>query len=261
MEDQTGGADTAGASGSLDLCAPLSLGEFVIELHQFRRSWGINPSPFCLKVETYFQLAGISYKSIPTLPMKSPRGKLPFILEDGHRIADSGHILAHLRAKAPADIDAGLDSRQQARGHLLRRTCEESLYFVVVYSRWIDETGWAVAKPEFFRGLPRVLRAILPQRLRKKVLNQLREQGYGRHTRDEVYALGAADLSALATLLSDHAFAVTDRPTSYDATVYALLKSILATPIDSPLQRAMLSLPVLGAYVARIELAIAAKAA
>jgi glutathione S-transferase len=232
----------------------------VIELHQFRRSWGINPSPFCLKVETFCQLAQIPYKSVPTVPFKSPRGKLPFILDDGQRIADSGHILAHLRARAASDIDAGLDARQQAMGHLLRRTCEESLYFVVVYSRWIDEAGWAVARPEFFRGLPALLRALLPERLRKKVRNQLHNQGYGRHSRDEIFALGIADLTAIATYLGDHAFAVTDRPTSYDSSVYALLKSILATPIDNPLKQAALGMKVLPAYVERVERAIAAGA-
>ena len=225
----------------------------MIELHQFRRAWGLNPSPFCLKVETFCQLAGIPYKSIPTLPLKAPRGKLPFIIDEGQRIADSGHILAHLRAKAPTDIDAGLDARQRALGHLLRRTCEESLYFTVVYSRWIDEAGWAVARPEFFRGLPRLVKALLPGRLRKKVRTQLFNQGYGRHSRDEVFALGVDDLTAIAAHLGDHAFAVADRPTSFDSSVYALLKSILATPIDNPLKRAALGMPVLPAYVERVE--------
>jgi glutathione S-transferase len=102
---------------------------------------------------------------------------------------------------------------------------------------------------------------VLPGRTRKKVREQLKQQGYGRHSRDEVFALGIADLDAIATFLGDHAFAVTDRPTSYDSSVYALLKSILATPIDSPLKQAAQALPVLSDYVARIERAIAAKAA
>jgi glutathione S-transferase len=233
----------------------------VIELHQFRRAWGLNPSPFCLKVETYCQLAGLPYKAVPTLPARAPRGKLPFIVADGKRLADSGHILAFLRAQADRDLDVGLDARQQAMGHLLRRMCEESLYFVLVYSRWIDDAGWAVAGPEFFRGLPPVIRSLLPAQIRRKVRGQLHQQGYGRHSRDEIYALGAADLAALAAFLGDHAFAVADRPTSYDATVYALMKSILAPPLDSPLKRAAMALPVLAEYVLRVERAIAARTA
>ena len=126
----------------------------MIELHQFRRAWGINPSPFCLKAEIFCRLSGIPYKAVPTVPFKSPRGKLPFILDDGKMIPDSSHIIGHLKAKMAIDIDAGLDAGQLAKGHLLRRTCEESLYFVLVYSRWIDDAGWAVAGPQFFRGLP-----------------------------------------------------------------------------------------------------------
>ena len=232
----------------------------MIELHQFRRAWGLNPSPFCLKVETYCQLAGIPYKSVPGLPFKAPRGKLPFIVDGSQRIADSGLIFDHLRSNPAWDLDAGLDARQQAMGHLLRRTCEESLYFTVVYSRWIDDAGWAVAGPEFFRGLPPLMRALIPPRMRKKVGGQLHQQGYGRHGRDEVYAIGAADLAALAVFLADHVFAVTDRPTSVDATVYALLKSILGPPLDSPLKQAVLASPVLTDYVLRVERAIAAKA-
>lgn len=231
----------------------------MIELHQFRRAWGINPSPFCLKVETFCQLAGIAYKSIPTLPFKAPRGKLPFIVAGGERIADSGHILSHLRAAADEDIDAGLDSRQRATGHLLRRICEESLYFVLVYSRWIDDAGWAVARPEFFRGLPPILRSVVPPRARNRVRAQLHQQGYGRHRSEEVFAIGAADLEAIAVYLSYQAFAVTDRPTSYDATLYALLKSILASPLESPLKQAAQALPVLSEYLLRVERAIAAR--
>jgi len=231
----------------------------VIELHQFRRAWGLNPSPFCLKVETYCQLAGIPYKSVRTVPFKAPRGKLPFVVDGGQRIADSGLIFDHFRSNPAWDLDAGLDARQQAMGHLLRRTCEESLYFTVVYSRWIDEAGWAVAGPEFFRGMPAILRAVLPGRVRQKVRRQLYQQGYGRHSRDEVYALGTADLAAIATYLGDHVFAVTDRPTSVDATVYALLKSIQGAPLENPLKQAILASPVLTDYVQRVERAIAAK--
>lgn len=233
----------------------------MIELYQFRRAWGLNPSPFCLKVETFCQLAGIPYKSVPTLPFKAPRGKLPFIVADGARIADFGHILAYLRGLSAETLDDGLDERQRATGHLLRRACEESLYFVVVYSRWIDEAGWMVAAPEFFRGVPPVLSALLKVRTRDKVRRQLHQQGYGRHSREEVFALGIADLEAIASFLGDHAFAVAERPTSYDASVYALLKSILATPIDSPLKQKAQSMPVLTDYVLRIERAIETKAA
>jgi len=232
----------------------------VIELHQFRQCWGINPSLFCFKVEIFCRLSGIPYKIIRTVPFKAPRGKLPFIVDEGRTIADSGHIVDYLKAKSGADIDAGLDAKQRAASHLVRRICEESLYFVLVYSRWIDEAGWAVAGPEFFRGFNPLLKFMLVGRIRKKVRTQLYFQGYGRHERAEIFAMGAADLAALATVLAEHRFAVADHPTSVDASLYAVLKNILHPPLESPLKRAALDLPVLGDYVARIEQLLAEKA-
>ena len=65
-------------------------------------------SLFCLKAEIFCRLSGIPYKAVPTVPFKSPRVKLPFILDDGKMIPDSSHIIGHLKAKMAIDIDAGV---------------------------------------------------------------------------------------------------------------------------------------------------------
>jgi glutathione S-transferase len=225
----------------------------VIELHEFPAAWGINQSPFCLKVEAYLRLAGIAYRPVATLPFKAPRGKLPFIVDGERRIPDSGHIIEHLRRSATVDLDAGLDAAQRALGHLIRRTCEESLYFVILHSRWLDDAGWAVCRPVFFAALPPGLRALVPRVARRSVRRSLRGQGYGRHSPEQIYALGAADLAAIDTMLGDRAFAVLDRPTSFDAVLYAFLASILRPPIETPLKAAARQRPSLERYVARLE--------
>lgn len=229
----------------------------MIELHEFPQVWGINPSPFCLKVETYLRLAAIPYRPVVTMPFRAPRGKLPFAVDAGRRIPDSGHIIDHLRRHA-VDLDAGLDDAQQALGHVIRRTCEESLYWVLVYARWIDEAGWAVMRPVLSGMLPPVLRGLIPTVARRAVRKSLHFQGYGRHMREEVYGIGAADLSALATLLGEREFAVAERPTSYDAVLYALLVSILRPPIETPLQACARQFPRLADYVARLDRVLAA---
>jgi glutathione S-transferase len=229
----------------------------VIELHEFAPAWGINPSPFCIKVEAYLRLAGIPYKPVVTLPFQAPRGKLPFIVDGGRRIADSGHIIDHLRRSAALDLDAGLDERQRALGHLLRRCCEESLYFVLLYARWVDAAGWTVMRPIVSAALPPGLRAPILPIIRRGVRKTLHAQGYGRHTRDEIYALGAADLAAIAAVIAGRDFAVADRPTSFDAVLYAFLASVLRPPIETPLKQAALQHPALAEYVTRIERVLA----
>jgi glutathione S-transferase len=225
----------------------------MIELHEFEPAWGINPSPFCLKVETYLRLAGLPFRAVPSTPFKAPKGKLPFITDNGHRVGDSGHIIAYLQATYGDPLDHGLSAEQQALGHVLRRTCEESLYFVLLYSRWLDEPGWEMVRQAFFGGLPPVARDLVPRLVRRTIARSLRRQGYGRHSRDEIYALGIADLDALATHLGGRPFAVADRPTSVDASVYSFLVSVIWPPIEMPLKRHALTRQALCAYLERME--------
>jgi glutathione S-transferase len=228
----------------------------MMRLHAFPDSWGLNPSPFCLKVETYCRLAGIAFTSVPALPFQAPRRKLPFLEDGEERIPDSALIIEHLKRRFGDPLDGALDARQAAIGHLLRRTCEESLYFVLVYSRWIDPLGWKVVKPAFFGSLPPLVRDAVPAIARNGVRRALYAQGYGRHTRDEIYAIGAADLAALAVTIADHAFAVSDAPTSFDATLYGILANILTTPIETALKDEARRHPELIAYVERMRSAL-----
>ena len=59
-------------------------------LYQFAPTWGIpNLGQFNVKVETYLRMTKLPYKVVETLPLKGPKGKLPFIEDEGLRIADS----------------------------------------------------------------------------------------------------------------------------------------------------------------------------
>ena len=225
----------------------------MITLHQFPPVWGINPSPFCMKVETFLRLTGLPYTITVSMPYRGPKGKLPFIVDDGETIADSRIILAHLVARHGLTLDEGLTDAQRARGHLLCRTCEESLYFIVVWFRWIDPAGWAIVRKAFFETMPTPVRAVLPVILRRRVAFVLHAQGTGRHTPEQIRALGEADLGAISTCLAETHFSVGEEPTTYDCTLYAFLLSILAAPATPVLRRFVEERPALTDYVARME--------
>jgi glutathione S-transferase len=225
----------------------------VIRLHVFPTEWDFNPSPFCLKAETYCRLAKIPYEAVPTLPFKAPRGKLPFLGDGNANIPDSGLIIEHLKRRHGDPLDRDLDVAQRAQGHLIRRTVEESLYFVLVYARWLDPAGWRLTKPLFFGGVPPVLRDAVAALARRGVRRTLHFQGYGRHAPDEIYALGDADLEALATTIAAHRFAVVDRPTSYDATLYGVLANIIVAPMATPLSERARRHGALVEYVERMR--------
>ncbi|HEX8700017.1 MAG TPA: glutathione S-transferase C-terminal domain-containing protein, partial [Myxococcaceae bacterium] len=118
-------------------------------------------------------------------------------------------------------------------GHLVRRVLEESTYWHLVYVRWATVDGWEVYRPHFDAMFPPVVRSIVVPMIRRDVMKALRAQGLGRHTPEEILELGKADISAVATLLGDKPFLLGDHPSSFDATLYALIKSITAFPVNS----------------------------
>lgn len=127
-------------------------------------------SPFCMKVEVYLKLVGLPYRAIAGDPRKAPKGKLPFIVDgEGACVADSDAIIAHLERGRTAPLDGGLDADARMRGHLAKRTLEESLYFVMLWSRWAEPSGWDVVR-HFFDELPTPLRWVVPRLVRKKII-------------------------------------------------------------------------------------------
>jgi glutathione S-transferase len=212
-----------------------------------------NPGPFCIKLETALRLAGLAYEtSYERLAANGPKHKIPFVEIDGERIGDSTLILERLRDEQGVDLDESLNPRERAQSHALQRMIEERLYFVMVHSRWLEPENWAKLKIAFFGKMPLPLRLIVPRLAQKRVRNAIVSQGLGRHTREEIYALGAADLAAVSTVLGDKAFLFGDRPTMADATAFAFLVSIIGPDFESPLRTSALGHANLVSYTERM---------
>ncbi|HTJ46296.1 MAG TPA: glutathione S-transferase family protein [Kofleriaceae bacterium] len=224
-------------------------------LHQpHTRPWGTpNLSPFCTKLETYLRMAEVPYEAVPADFRKAPKGKIPFVALDGELLGDSQLIIEELEQRlGDRALDAGLPPRDHATARLLRRTLEEAYYFVGMYFRWQTDDGYAVLAPEFKRVLPAPFRIAMPM-IRRGTKKQLHKQGTGRHTREEVAAMGERDLAAFSELLGDRPFLFGDRPRTVDATLYAFMESTFGFPLDSPLQRAAKTHANLVAYRDRVR--------
>jgi len=227
----------------------------MITLYQFPPVWGLpNASPFCMKVETYLRMTGLPYECRNIVnPAKAPKGKLPFIRDNSKGIADSGFIIEYLKQTYGDKLDAGLDVRQRATAHLIRRTLEEGLYWCALYDRWVVNENWAITGPAFFGTLPRVVRRLVMRIARRAIIRQIHAQGAGRHARAEVYAMGIADIAVIADLLGKNDYFLGSAPTSVDACAYAFTANLLWTPLDSPLTRAAKSHANLVAYAERMK--------
>lgn len=227
----------------------------MIKVHQFAPAFGLpNASPFCMKLETYLRMAGLPYELVNDgNPMKAPKGKLPWIEDEGRVVADSGFIVEHLKRRHGDPLDARLTAGQRALATALQRLFEEHLYWAVVHTRWIDGAGWPLTRDAFFGMLPAPVRAFLPALARRAMRAEMRGHGMGRHAPDEIHALAGQDLQAVADLLADRPYLLGPEPASIDATAYAFLANILWAPIDSPIRRRALALPVLEDYCRRMK--------
>jgi len=227
----------------------------VIKLYQFPPTWGLpNASPFCMKLETYLRMAGLPYQTVSTLDLrKAPKGRLPYIEDDGKKIADSSFIIDHLKGSYGDSLDAHLGRYQEGIALAMRHLLEDSLYWCLLYSRWVDEANWEKTKSAYFAMLPAPLRMIVPAMARKQVLKSLQLQGTGDHTAEEVYALGKADVAALSDFLGNKPYFMGDRPTSLDAAAHAFLANILWVPVASPLQEHAKQFTNLAAYCQRMR--------
>jgi hypothetical protein len=137
----------------------------MITLYQFPPAFGLpNASPFCLKLELYLRMAGLPYRNSYTLELhKAPKGKLPWIDDDGTAVADSGLIIDYLKHGSTAIRSMpGWMRRQRCTRLAIARLIEEHLYWTVLYDRWIAPQGWAMTRAGFFGTLPWPLRMIVP---------------------------------------------------------------------------------------------------
>jgi glutathione S-transferase len=184
------------------------------------RPWNTpNLSPFCTKLECYLRMAEIPYKTAAMQLGKAPKGKIPYVvLPDGKAMGDSQLIIEHLERALTTEGKPALD--------------DGAYYFAGMYVRWRTDDGFAAVRDEFKKFVPGLIIPLIRRDMRKK----LHAQGTGRHSLDEVIALGAADLESCAELLGDKPFLLGDRPRTVDCTVYAYLESLLGFPVDSPLR-------------------------
>lgn len=227
----------------------------MIKLYQFPPAWNVaNPSPFCLKLETYLRMANLPYDKISVMnPTRGPKGKLPCVSIDGKKIGDSNFIIEVLEEKYKITLDNHLNAQQKAFALTLKRMLEEHLYFIIVYSRWLDSEFWPITRETFFSKLKMPLNFLLPNLVQKKMRRMLQQQGIGRHSRDEIYHLGLTDLEALSALLAPREYCLGNNPSSIDACAYAFLANIMYPPIASPLQEYALSQPHFQSYCERMQ--------
>ena len=224
----------------------------MLTLQVFQPAVGLaSPSPFSTKAIYLMEMSGLDYRLEYADPRKAPKAKLPVLIDGDKIIPDSSHIQAHLESTHNIVFDKGLNEQDMAIAQAFRRLNEEHLYWVLVYSRWIDNGD--KLRDFFFEAVPAPMRKFVFGMVLKQVKASLHGQGMGRHTPDEIYAFGKSDLRAISNYLGDKQFLFGDEPSSIDASICGTLANIIVPEIDSPLKEAALSYNNLVKYFKRFD--------
>ena len=228
----------------------------MLTLYSFGPCFGVaDLSPFVLKVDLYLRVTGIEFQNKSSIGnlQKAPKGKLPFIIDDGQQIADSHHILAYLQKKYPNALDQHLSEEQKASAYLMAKSLDENLYWCIVYSRWIRDDTWPIIKQAFFSNMPFPVKYIAPFVAQKGVKDALKKQGIGRHSNEEIMRLTHETLSSLSTLLSNKSYFYGEEITTFDIQAFAFLAELILVNLNNPMIEMARTFANLVAFCDRIQ--------
>ena len=76
-------------------------------------------------------MAGLPFRTDTEGFNKAPKGKLPYIEDDGERIANSTFIRWHIERKYQFDFDHGLGAEQRAIAWAFEKMAEDNLYWAL----------------------------------------------------------------------------------------------------------------------------------
>ncbi len=211
----------------------------MITLFTFGPAFGLpDPSPFVTKAEVLLKLSGLPYKTSTKGLRGAPKGKLPYIDDDGVIVADSTLIRMHLEERHGIDFDKGLSPAEKGVAWAFEKMCEDHLYWAVVHSRWMDRANFDQGPRRFFDIAPAPIRPLVIWAIRRRVRRDLHGQGLGRNERGEIEKLAMRGIGAIADQLGDKPYLMGMAPCGADATAFAWVLSILCSRFETSLRNA-----------------------
>ena len=209
----------------------------MITLYGFGAGFGLPEiSPFVTKTEVQLKMAGLAYRKERAMPPASPKGQLPFIEDEGEKVADSTFIRAHIERKYGFDFDAGLAREARAQAWAFERMIEHHVYWALVGARWVDPENFAKGPAHFFDGAPGDRREQLRENAQFRVAENYLLSGLGRHAPDDDVGLALRSILALSVQLGDKPHLMGDKPAGVDATAFGAVAGILTPFFASKLR-------------------------
>ncbi len=146
----------------------------MITLYTFGPAFGLpDPSPFVTKAEMLLKLAGLPYRTNSKGFNKAPKGKLPYIEDEGVIVADTTFIRWHIEKKYGHDFDLGLSPEERGIAWSVEKLLEDNLYWTMLHWRWVDDTNFARGPATFFKNIPWPARPVIEKMVRRMMRKNL----------------------------------------------------------------------------------------
>jgi glutathione S-transferase len=226
-----------------------------LTLYQFPGPWDVfSASPFCAKLEAFLRWQQVPHKAVTVSRLKgAPKGKVPYIEDANGKRGDSNLIIDYLCSAYGLSPDAALSAEQKAVARSITYLCEESIYRIMAYMRFVDSEGWAKMQALLFAKYPAVVRWLVAPRIHAYVKKQLTQQGIARHSRDEIVAIGRRDVDALSAMLGNKPYFFGEDMTSVDITVFSVIGNLITGPFQHEVALHAASHPNLAAHMQRVK--------
>lgn len=210
-------------------------------------------SPFCVKAAHLLKMSGQRWQREDTLdPRVMPYKKMPVIRVKDQLIGDSELIRTYLESQG-ADFDIGLSDTEKSTARAMIRMAEEHMYFHALLDRWGNDEMWPTLRETYFKMIPKLMRGMVSNKIRKNVLSGMMVQGLGRFTPQQRLARLEPDLVAIATRVRQNQFLFGDRATAADVSVGPMLGGMMASPGKTALTARIKNDAVLMGYISRVD--------
>ncbi|MEL7047486.1 MAG: glutathione S-transferase family protein [Pseudomonadota bacterium] len=201
-----------------------------------------------MKAEVLLKMSEQPYTTAECDPTKAPKGKAPVLIDDGVQVPDTTFIRMHLETKYGIDFDAGLNDADRSIAWAFEKLCEDNLYWIILWERWMVDQNFEAGPIAFFKSVPKALRKIVIALVRRQVKRDLHGQGVGRHSRDERMAIAERGIEAISHQISDKPYLMGDHPCGADAVVFGTITNMLPEIFDTKVRAITEGHPNLIAY-------------
>jgi glutathione S-transferase len=228
--------------------------KIMLKLNVFGPYFGLpDASPFCIKALMLLKMSGLPHEVEKMSFKKAPKGKAPYLIDNGKVIADSHFLMLHLEKVHKADFSGGYSAAELAKSWAVARMIEEHFYFISMHYRWLQDTNFYKGPYQFFADAPAIIRPLIARIVRAKVRKTQNLQGLGRHTPEERLALAKGDIDAVEVMLGKNNYFLGPKISGVDASLCGFLWAASTSYFDSPVGQYIRSRPLLVEYLKRIQ--------